>query len=326
MVAYNLAFLHDKYQHGGKNRSDQLLIWIKNNHPEAIEWKKESSPKLVLTILYGLYFTMFWQKFQPICIQSIRILGHEFYAAKRLLKKFPELKCIYIEGTGFGVTAIAKFFKAQGVKCYYMPCNLESLVPYENLWSHSISIDKRFAQEIKALRFAEKVFAISFTEHWLLQMFGVNSELLPYKPVGNTEVRCAEIKEQRALNHSKKGLVYLANFKNGPNAKALSSFLQVYKTNRFNESLPNLTVHILGRGLTDLNLNQYEGIDYVGEVSDEELDKYLIECHAVILYHYPTSGTLTRLEEYKAMNIPIYANEMAVKHSRLINQEGITIF
>lgn len=325
MIVYHLAFLYDQHQHGGKNRSEQLHEWIKKQHPEAVDWEKASCPNPVMTLFYGLVYAIFWQSFKPFGKQSVRMLGHEYYAAKSLLKQYPETIKIYIEGTGFGTTAIAKYFRAKGVKCYFMPCNLESLVPYENLWSHKIAIDKRFAQEIKALRYAEKVYAISFTEHWLLELFGVCSELLPYTPVGPTALRCAEIKEQRALNHSKKGLVYLANFKNGPNAKALSSFIEAYKSNRFNSSLPNGTIHVLGRGLADLKLNHCEGLDYVGEVNDVELDAYLINCSAVILYHYPTSGTLTRLEEYKAMGIPIYANEMAIKQGRYSDFTGISI-
>jgi hypothetical protein len=325
MVVYKLAFLHDKHHHGGKNRSDQLLSWLKSTNPESEEWVKETCSHPILTAIYGIYFAFCWQKFQPIGIQSIRILGQDFFAAKRILKKHPELKKVFIEGTGFGATAIAKYFKAKGVKCYFMPCNLESLVPYGNLWSHKLAIGKRFAQEIKAMRYAEKVYAISFTEHWLLQMFGINSELLPYQPVGVMAERCTSIKLQRSHITSKCGLVYLANFKNGPNVKALHSFIEAYMEGEFKSTLPKESIQILGRGLDALKLKTVEGLDYIGEVSDEELEKYLAGCRAVILYHYPTSGTLTRLEEYKAMGIPIYANEMAVKHSRLVNQEGVTI-
>lgn len=324
MIFYHLAFLHDTQQHGGKNRSEQLYAWIKSKHPEAKEWKKASCPNPILTFIYGLWYAIVWQSFKPLGKESLRMLGHEFYAAKHLLKN-NNVEAIYIEGTGFGATAIAAYFKSKNIDCHFMPCNLESLVPYTKEWTHSIAIEKRFQQEIKLLKYATTVYAISITEHWLLKLFSINTALLPYKPVGETLKFCHRIKKEREDKGNKGSYyMYLANFNNAPNQNALANFMEAFSRGDYSNNL-KLPVKIVGRGIQNLNLKKQDGLMIGGELSQASLEEHLIDCAGVILFHYPTSGALTRLHDYLEMDIPIYANDMAIKGMQLKANTKVTL-
>lgn len=312
-VIYRLAFAHDKYYHGGKNRSDQLREWILSEHPGAREWEQVATPHPLITLLYGLIYYLFYQPFRPFGFNSLRVLGHDFYAATKLLRRYPDISAVYIEGTGFGGANIATYFKTKKISCYLMPCNIESLVPYSGSWTHGINVEQRFLQDIRAFKAATNVFCISYTDYWLLSLFDVPASLLPYSPVGVVKQRCAEIAARRKVTDQESYLLYLANFENVPNVRAIVSFVEYVKgpSNKIGRERP---IMVVGRGLDEEIIARFpSNMTYLGRVSDEQLDDLLVRCEGVILYHYATTGALTRLEEYKLMEVPIYANVHAVK-------------
>jgi hypothetical protein len=266
-------------------------------------------------IKYGLY--------RPASIASLVTAGHQLIRYQKILKDYPTIKAIIIEGTGLGVPSIAQFFKDKGIKIYFVPSNIESLVSYDKTWTHKIAITKRLKEDAKFFQLSDGVFCISSEEQWLLEILGVKAYYLPYNPPkAINELIQIRIKK-RLLATKDSFYLYLADFGNEPNLKGFQNFLKYQNQYLADNAVKVRVVGKSGEKLASL-VQHMPNLTLEGFVEDDVLEDLLSTCRGVLLYHYPSSGFLTRIIELWFSGIPIFCNLAAMKS--FIHMPGIYSF
>jgi hypothetical protein len=296
---------------GAKKRSCQIFEIFERNDFKLIKLENTSSLSKLKTIGLGLYSWLRFGLYKPICVESVRSAGHQIYRYQTLLKKFHGIKAVVIEGTGFGALGVVPYLKSKGLKVILVPANLESLAPYDKAWTHKKSIGSRLKEELRWLRWADHVFTISIEENWLLQVFGVESSFLPYFPPRSVLEKLQRWKKERKPDKAF-GYLYMADFGNEPNIKALKALLENIKSGKVIFDAP---LNIAGRCLMQVPdvLQEVPGIRFLGELSESKLEECYLKATGVVLMHYPSSGMLTRTVEALIMQIPIIGNIAAYK-------------
>jgi hypothetical protein len=207
---------------------------------------------------------------------------------------------------------LAKKYNKQVVA---FPHNLEALVGGQTSTIFSWNAEQRFAREMAVLRECEKVYAISNEETWLLQLMGVNASVLLYELPSAVKEQCDKVAELRKKS-SKDYYLMLGSAINPPTRIGMEEVLREWDN--------SFSLIVAGFGTEKLKYYELGKVRIIGGVQDEQLLDLQVHCKALIVNQPATTGALTRIEEFIAADIPIYANENSVRSYR--NREGIRIF
>lgn len=299
---------------GACHRSLQLIYLL-----ESDGWQLESIvPPLPPanrwhTLRLGARAALRHGPLQPFGDDSLRSQGHCAHWVAELHRRFPRLKGVIQEGTGYGrLSALAEWHR-RGVRTVLVPANIEALAPNTGSWTHrSLDVAKRFAHERRWWAMADAIFTISLEEAWWLQLHGIDAEWLPYHPAPEREQQLLAIRKARQPD-PKLGWLWLADFRNPANragAELTLRWLQACQE-------PPQKLLVIGRGCSWLQ-DTYEPqipryCNLMGEVSDQQLDLLYRSCTAQLIVHPATSGALTRVCDAAIAGIQIVGNSMARK-------------
>jgi hypothetical protein len=261
----------------------------------------------------------------PFGIESLRSQGHGGLAVAELLKRYPSLEGVIIEGTGYGALASVAIWKAHGRRTVMVPANIESLAPNTGTWTHRRrDVARRFADERPWWAMADAIFTISPEESWWLQLHGITAEPLPYHPPSDVRRRLEAIRQNRQPD-TEFGYLWLADFRNPANQEGLSRMLEVLRE----YGAPPHPIQVVGIGSDKLrerfDLGQNQSIHIRGEVSDMELQRCHELCLAQLIVHPPSSGMLTRVVDAAFAGIPIVGNSMALKSYQHLFMDNLLI-
>ena len=319
-VLYHSIYAPNPSGHGGEKRSCQLQEWHTKSGIELIPLELKPQEHLSIASLWHSFWLM-------LCVYGCQG-WKSLYIFMRHVK---HLSLIYSHIVDFFQTKNADIFywestrdvwyilpylaKKYNKQVVAFPHNLEALVGGQTSTIFSWNAEQRFAREMAVLRACERVYAISNEETWLLQLMGVNAEALLYQLPTAIKEQCQKVKERR-MESSKDYYLMLGSAINPPTRIGMEEVLREW------DSAKPLVV----AGFGTEQLKQYESgeVQIVGGVNDEELLDLQLHCKALIVNQPATTGALTRIEEFIAADIPIYANENSVRSYR--NREGIRIF
>lgn len=203
--------------------------------------------------------------------------------------------------------------KATGCPVIGLPHNIESLVN-----SHSI---KALEREALNLRHCDSVFAISKEETWLLRLLGMKAYYLPFYPPQDVQAFLSSIRqkrEQREPNSIRK-YALLGSATNIPTRSGMQTLVDFAST----RELP-FDFYVAGYGTESLRQVSHPHISFLGTLSNEELDRMLVEVDGIIIYQPPTTGALTRIPEMLLAGIPVFANFDAARN--YFNVNGIITY
>jgi hypothetical protein len=179
---------------GYDRRSLQLAELVKSAELEIADMGKTSKNRISQYIngflflckhrfqLYYLYMYTLYHSIDFLhSYRVLRICGEEVENHRNAINQHTGIKLLLWEATEKPIPSyIAQ--KQAGFKLIAVPHNLESLVVnLNNPYNHK-SILKRFENEIKQLVKADAIFCISREEQWLLNLFGIKANFLPYYP------------------------------------------------------------------------------------------------------------------------------------------------
>lgn len=193
--------------------------------------------------------------------------------------------------------------KATGRPVLGLPHNIESLVS-----GHSVNA---LDEEVENLRHCDAVFAISREETWLLRLLGIDAFYLPYyppKPVQSFLLSIREKRESRELGE-KKNFLLLGSASNAPTRVGMQSLIDFAD----NHSI-SFQLHVAGYRTQSLRNPNNPNMIFHGTVSNEELERLLVETDAVLIYQPPTTGALTRVPEMLIAGVPVFANFDAARN------------
>lgn len=215
--------------------------------------------------------------------------------------------CFLNEDTTSGTFGYPYLAKGIGKKIIAVPHNLESLCYY---WGKDLqsgkSILEWLPEDIKRLKMCEAVFCISKEETWLLQIHGVRAHYLPYYPPVIAEKYLLNIRkkrENRSPNGTSKFLL-LGSASNMPTRLGMQDVLNYFGSY---EELP-FEIHVAGYRTECLKKITHPQIVYHGTLSNEALEKLMVETDALVINQPATSGALTRIVEHLVAGIPVIAS------------------
>lgn len=184
-----------------------------------------------------------------------------------------------------------------------MPHNVESLAK-----SHSI---KGLEKEVFNLRQCDVVFAISKEESWLLRLLGLNAFYLPYYPPREAQAFFLSIREKRSrrVPGPVRKYALLGSATNVPTRTGMQMLVDFASTQELSFDL-----YVAGFGTESLRKIVHQHISFYGTLSNEELEKMLIDIDGIIIYQPPTTGALTRIPEMLLAGIPVFVNFDAARN------------
>ncbi|MDB4902142.1 MAG: glycosyltransferase [Mucilaginibacter sp.] len=189
-----------------------------------------------------------------------------------------------------------------------LPHNLESLVNDNHSFTSNLNAPDWFTEELKYLKYSNKVFTISLEEQWLLSIYGINADYLPYYPTKEVYSYLLNIRSEREKNKkngSPKKILLLGTFYNRPTMQGYVDLLS--QSAKFKD----LIFNVVGFGSEILNSYNSPNIKVWGSVNTDLLKEIIIENDIVLLHQAPTSGALTKIPELLIAGIPIVANHSA---------------
>lgn len=319
-VLYHSIYAPNPYGHGGEKRSCQLQELHRENGMELIPLQLKPDERLSITALWHSFWLM------------LRVYGFRGWKSRYFfMRHVKNISLIYSQIVDFFQTKNADIFywestrdiwyilpffaKKYNKRVVAFPHNLEALVGGQKSTLFTWNAEERFAREMAVLRDCEKVYAISNEETWLLQLMGVNASALLYELPVVVKEQCDKVAELRKQS-AKDYYLMLGSAINPPTRIGMKEVLQDW----------NCNVPLIVAGFGTEHLKQYESgeVRIMGGVQDEQLLDLQVHCKALIVNQPATTGALTRIEEFLAADIPIYANENSVRSYR--NREGIRIF
>lgn len=303
MLVCNTKFKLDPFSDGGSKRSVQIREMLKESGVPYFDdsfMLPKNTPKLTL-IRWSLRAVSFIRKNYPKhSIQSfssyIKLVK---YYALRIPIVFDKYKDQDVEFLWENTNDrdMLYLMKATGHRVMALPHNIESLVNGNSL--------KALEAEVTNLKICDAVFTISKEETWLFRLLGLNAHYLPYYPPSAAESFFLSIRDRRGLRvpNSHKRFALLGSVTNPPTRTGMQTLIDFAAT----KELP-FDLVIAGYQTESLTKVIHPRISFLGTLSNEELEKLLIDVDGLIIYQPPTTGALTRIPEMLVAGIPVYAN------------------
>ena len=308
-IVCNTKFILDPFSDGGSKRSVQIRELLSQNGipftddlfalPKNVSWTQ--------LVKWTIRAISFIRRYYPKgTIKSLRryIWLVKYYALRIpvVLDKYKDQKVAFLwENTND--RDMLYLLKATGHQVIGLPHNIESLVKDRSI--------KALDKEVFNLRRCDAVFAISKEETWLLRLLGLNAHYLPYYPPQEAQSFLLSIfrkRESRDSNPVKK-YALLGSATNTPTRLGMQALVDYAST----QELP-FVLMVAGYGTESLREVAHSRISFMGTLSNDDLEKLLVEIDGMIIYQPPTTGALTRIPEMLLAGIPIYANFDAARN------------
>lgn len=307
--------------HGGEKRSFQISEIIKTHFPEIQQKKIEiigsvynskefqRNQKLLSYFSKKNQLSEFSNIFQELPIRSkintnalINFYINHFLPYKKGLVIWePSILTDYL---------LPRVLKSLNFKIIALPHNIESLVPNQKNSFTPIQDNDSFKYELESFHFCDRIFSISRSDQLILGLNKVNSDFLPYFPIGKQNEEFQELRAERT-GHRKDIILLLGSATNPPTKFGMLQFLESIVLD------DTVEIHIVGRGTEALSFNcnpkNKSKIFCHSFMDDIELKQILLRTRYLVVDQLPTTGALTRIPEFLQMGIPVAANPFAAR-------------
>jgi hypothetical protein len=211
-----------------------------------------------------------------------------------------------------GYAPIFGEIKRRGGKVVAFPQNLDSLTA-ETPDPMSRRMSPRWMKdEIGALSEADLICCISREEQWLLAVYGLPSLFLPYYPAQENRAALARIRTQRACSARKDKVLIMGTALNIPTLRGMQILLQ--HAAEIVRAACGREVILAGYGTEALKSADLPAkFRVLGGVSQEEMERWLVEAAVCLCFQPGTGGALTRISELLCAGVPVIANYVAAR-------------
>jgi hypothetical protein len=305
----------DPNGHGGNHRTGQITELVKSAELEVYDIQNRGDIGNIKTTRWSRYaagiqlLAKHHFKVSP-SYQMIGRCGHLYQVYRNVLNQNQDINANLIlwEATKKHVEIYSA--KDAGFKIVAIPQNLESLVvDYTDPFTGK-SLPESLENEIKHLANSDAVFSISREEQWLLKLFGIDADFLPYYPPSSILSNLLHIRELRNYRETKRFLI-LGTFFNPPTR--LGMIEQVQWLARIKKDI-SFEIDIAGYGTEQLK-DYCNDLNFTihGTVDSEKLNYLLTNAKAVLIHQKAGVGALTRIPEMLMAGIPVIANGNACR-------------
>jgi hypothetical protein len=315
LILWDTYFQSDSSGDGGRRRTAQISEIIQSANFSIHGIDQTTTSRLARYISGVEFLTKYIFRVYP-HYSLIGICGDSYLKFKKTLLEYSGLKLMLWEKTNNFVTLTAA--QRNGFKVLALPQNLESLVVSQvDQYTRQV-LPHSFLNELKYLSKADTVFCISREEQWLLKLYGINADFLPYYPPKNVKENLLKIRDSRCTSKKERFLV-LGTAHNPPTREGMMEqlgwFLEISKTMDF-------VVDVAGYGTEILKGHfNHPSLNVIGSVDLQTLTGLMIGAKAVLVHQKGAVGALTRIPEMLIAGIPVIANSVACRSA--FNYSGI---
>lgn len=328
-IIRHTRFKLDSFGDGGSKRSVQIQELLEESGMEFVN-EGISLPKglplvtRVKLFAKGLSFVLC--NFSLREIRNLRnlVIMSKYFGLRipGIVEKYSQKDVVFVnENTVSGAYGLPYLMKTAGKKVVTLPHNLESFCGEKDMQSGKVSPDWLY-EDIKRMKLTDHVFCISKEETWLLRLFGVKADYLPYYPpkdVVKYLMRIRSKREEYKSTGTRKCLL-LGSATNYPTKKGMEDLLDwLAKYNGF-----PFEIHIAGYGTEKLKSFSHPRFFFHGTVSKEELEALMVESDCMIINQPATTGALTRIVETLIAGLPVFANLNAARD--YFGAEGVCVY
>ncbi len=306
---------------GGRHRTSQIYE-ILAGADIAIAAIPQEQPCLNLRKYYlGLKFLLLDGLAHGASPRRIRGYGGALARVGGALREHRDAKIYLWEMTHPNNLAGAHLARRAGYGIIALPQNLDSLAPGKTLLSPA-TLAGQVSAEVQALARTHAVFCISREEQWLLSLYGVAADHLPYYPPRELEEFLLTLRARRAAVKPERFLI-LGSFGNAPTATGMMEQIRLLK------SLPD------GQCFADGHCRSWHrsvmppfgsGTQYKlhGTVDQATLAALLIQSKALLIHQSAAVGALTRIPEALIAGLPVIANLIAARSA--MEMPGVHVY
>lgn len=320
-VIHHSIYQANPYGHGGEKRSAQLQEYFAGKGDDVSSLGFDLKVALKFSyIIKALYWVLkifgvgAWKN-QYVFLRYIK---HVAIWLPQLEKYFSQVDVttFYWESTRDTYYILPYIARKYNKKIVAFPHNLESLVPNQQSSLFRYDIELAFKRELEVLGICDEVYCIASEESWLLRLWGVNASLLPYLPPREMQKQLGEIKEKRNEVAQEYYLI-LGSAINPPTLQGMIELL---------DNLKKTTIPVVVAGYQTEQLQSYASatLQIKGTVSQEELLELMLGAKALLINQPPTTGALTRIEEFLQAGIQVMVNEASIRS--YWNRDGVTLY
>jgi len=213
--------------------------------------------------------------------------------------------------------------KDMGIKVIGLPHNLESLVAGQKSDFTGKMAPYWFEEELQSLRQCDSIFTISREEQYLLKLFGLKAEFLPYYPTLEVTEFLLKIRQRRETEKKEKIVLLLGTAGNKPTFDGMLN-----RINFFHKHLKNKGLKLIVAGYLTENLATHlPGKDQIfleGTVSNEKLSELMSTCSFCWIHQNISTGSLTKIPELMIAGVPVLLNSDAARNFH--NLPGIRVY
>ncbi|MCK4764888.1 MAG: glycosyltransferase family 4 protein [Candidatus Aminicenantes bacterium] len=182
-------------------------------------------------------------------------------------------------------------------------------------------------KELDILSLCDLTITISREDSWLLNNFGIKTYFFPYFPPPLDRQRLLKIRRFREKNKEKiknGNILLLGNAGNIATRRGMKKVIDYWRVNSLSRSAGKLAVAGYKTDIFFKEVLAYPGIEFLGPLSNDELDKKLQAVKACLCYQEEGGGALTRICEMLLAGIPVLANFNAAR--TYANKQGVIEF
>lgn len=168
-----------------------------------------------------------------------------------------------------------------------------------------------FSYEIDLLAKCSLVVTISREETVLMNNLGVNAWYFPYYPAPAIEARLLEIRRKRSGSVGKDFLLF-GTVHNPPTMEGMKRLIA--EISRYANTCGD---RFLVAGFGTEGLKEFADSNtftVLGSISNDQLDKLLVEVKTCLVYQENGSGALTKITEMLLAGVPVVANSHALRN------------
>lgn len=169
-----------------------------------------------------------------------------------------------------------------------------------------------FIKEIDLMIRSDLVITISREETFLLHNLGVKTIFFPYYPVEPILNRLLQVRKNRKKT-KKKGILLLGNALNLQTRQGMEEMISFWQSARLFRKEGKLLVAGYGTGQHLKNAYNSDTVEFLGSISNHDLDSLLGNVRACLCYQEKGTGALTRICEMLIAGIPTLANSNAAR-------------
>jgi len=172
-----------------------------------------------------------------------------------------------------------------------------------------------FVKELDVLSRCRLVITISREETWLLDNLHIPSFYLPYYPLKPVLSRLLAVRREREKlsTSSRSGILMLGNAINLSTLEGMNRVIQVWQEKHLDRLAGQLLVAGYNADKMFKPDSFPDSIRFLGTLTNEELDRRLVQVKACLCFQESGTGALTRICEMLIAHVPVLANSHAAR-------------